>query len=82
MKSASVAAPVSLLLATRNVHKTREFAEILGLGFRVSDLTSHTHLATVHEDGHTFEANAILKAQPKDLGELSRFVHVAGREEE
>ena len=51
-----------LLLATRNAHKTREFAEILGPEFTISDLTGERELPVVEETGMTFEANAILKA--------------------
>ncbi len=51
-----------LLLATRNSHKTREFAEILGDGFDVRDLTGVADLPAVAETGATFGANAILKA--------------------
>jgi XTP/dITP diphosphohydrolase len=51
-----------LLLATRNSHKTREFAEILGDGFDVHDLADVAELPAVEETGLTFEANAILKA--------------------
>jgi XTP/dITP diphosphohydrolase len=51
-----------LLLATRNSHKTREFAEILGDGFAVHDLADVAELLVVKETGLTFEANAILKA--------------------
>src|SRR5688572_11654304 len=51
-----------LLLATRNAHKTREFAEILGGEFRIHDLTEEVKLPAVEETGLTFEANAILKA--------------------
>ena len=51
-----------LLLATRNSHKTREFAEILGDGFDVHDLADVAELPAVAETGLTFEANAILKA--------------------
>jgi XTP/dITP diphosphohydrolase len=51
-----------LLLATRNSHKTREFAEILGHGFEVHDLANVAELPVVEETGLTFEANAILKA--------------------
>jgi XTP/dITP diphosphohydrolase len=51
-----------LLLATRNSHKTREFAEILGEGFAVRDLAEASGLPAVEETGLTFEANAILKA--------------------
>ncbi len=51
-----------LLLATRNSHKTREFAEILGEGFEIRDLAGAADLPAVEETGLTFEANAILKA--------------------
>lgn len=51
-----------LLLATRNVHKTREVREILGEGFEVEDLTARPDLPEVDETGDTFEANARLKA--------------------
>ena len=51
-----------LLLATRNSHKTREFAEILGDQFEVCDLANAAELPVVEESGITFEANAILKA--------------------
>ena len=51
-----------LLLATRNSHKTREFAEILGDEFEIRDLADATELPAVEETGLTFEANAILKA--------------------
>ena len=50
-----------LLLATRNAHKTREFAEILGAEFQVQDLTT-TDLAAAEETGRTFAENATLKA--------------------
>jgi XTP/dITP diphosphohydrolase len=59
-----------LLLATRNSHKTREFAEILGDGFDVRDLTAGAELPVIAETGLTFEANAILKAV-----EISRRFH-------
>ena len=51
-----------LLLATRNAHKTREFAQILAPGCQVSDLSSAPDVPKVEEDGQTFEENAILKA--------------------
>jgi XTP/dITP diphosphohydrolase len=51
-----------LLLATRNSHKTREFAEILGDEFGVRDLAGAAELPAVEETGHTFGENAILKA--------------------
>jgi XTP/dITP diphosphohydrolase len=51
-----------LLLATRNSHKTREFAEILGDEFEVRDLADGAESPMVDETGLTFEENAILKA--------------------
>ena len=51
-----------LLLATRNAHKTREFAEILGPGFALRDLCNTNDVVPVEETGHTFEENARLKA--------------------
>jgi XTP/dITP diphosphohydrolase len=51
-----------LILATRNSHKTREFAEILADGFKVYDLADAVELPAVEETGLTFKANAILKA--------------------
>ncbi len=51
-----------LLLATRNAHKTREFAEILGPDLVVSDLSMESDAPQVEETGSTFAENAILKA--------------------
>jgi XTP/dITP diphosphohydrolase len=51
-----------LTLATRNAHKTREFSEILGPGFLVTDLSRADEIPEIEETGRTFEANAILKA--------------------
>lgn len=52
-----------LLLATRNSHKTAEFAEILGGSFVISDLHSLTESSSqIEETGATFQENAILKA--------------------
>ncbi len=47
-----------LLLATRNAHKTAEFAQILGGEFIVSDLRSLPDALEVEETGNTFEENA------------------------
>jgi XTP/dITP diphosphohydrolase len=52
---------VQLLLATRNAHKTREFRELLGSEFQISDLSGTTG-GPIEETGRTFEENAILKA--------------------
>ena len=53
---------IPLLLATRNPHKTREFAQLLGHDFRVRDLTLEPHVPEIVESGSTFEENATLKA--------------------
>jgi XTP/dITP diphosphohydrolase len=52
----------SLLIATRNTHKTREFAEILGPAFAVRDLTAIDDVPAVEETGATFAENATIKA--------------------
>lgn len=51
-----------LLLATRNAHKTQEFAQILGNEFEIRDLSSTQGVPEIRETGRTFEQNAILKA--------------------
>jgi XTP/dITP diphosphohydrolase len=51
-----------LLLATRNAHKAREFAEILDHEFVVRDLTAEPDAPEIKETGSTFAENAILKA--------------------
>ncbi|HSP45654.1 MAG TPA: RdgB/HAM1 family non-canonical purine NTP pyrophosphatase [Chthoniobacterales bacterium] len=51
-----------LLLATRNSHKTREFAEILGEEFELRDLAAEPEMPVIEETGSTFEENASLKA--------------------
>jgi XTP/dITP diphosphohydrolase len=52
----------TLMLATRNPHKTREFAEILGGDFVVRDLSGELDAPMIEETGATFAENAILKA--------------------
>lgn len=51
-----------LLVATKNAHKTREIAEILGPDWSVTDLTAHPEIDGAEETGETFPENAILKA--------------------
>ena len=51
-----------LLLATRNVHKAREFSEILGGDFIVRALSEESDASAIEETGSTFAENAILKA--------------------
>ncbi len=52
----------TLLLATRNTHKTSEIARMLAGRFKVVDLTAHPSAPEVEETGDTFEQNAALKA--------------------
>ena len=52
-----------LFVATRNAHKTAEFAQILGPGFTVRDLSTSPDSVPVEETGSTFSENAILKAR-------------------
>ena len=53
---------MELLLATRNRHKTHEFAQLLGRNFTLRDLTSEHDLPEILETGRTFEENAVIKA--------------------
>lgn len=53
---------IQLLLATGNAHKVREFEELLGDEFEISDLQSLPGLQLPAETGATFEQNAALKA--------------------
>lgn len=54
---------MQLLVATTNPGKVREFREMLGEGNgSFSDLSAHLETAAVEETGHTFRANACLKA--------------------
>jgi XTP/dITP diphosphohydrolase len=54
----------TLLIATRNEHKTREIGQMLGPGWDVRDLSSLPHAPKIEETGVTFEENAALKALP------------------
>jgi XTP/dITP diphosphohydrolase len=51
-----------LIVATRNSHKTREFQEILGRTFALTDLSEYPEIQLPPETGATFEENAALKA--------------------
>jgi XTP/dITP diphosphohydrolase len=53
---------MQLIVATRNVHKTREIQRILGPRFTLSDLSTHPEIPDIRETGKSFEENAILKA--------------------
>ena len=52
-----------IVIATANQGKAREFREMLGADrFQWSDLSAHRDVPSVEETGHTFRANACLKA--------------------
>jgi XTP/dITP diphosphohydrolase len=53
---------LSLLVATRNLHKVREIEQILGGNFDITNLSAHPELPETIESGKTFKENAILKA--------------------
>jgi XTP/dITP diphosphohydrolase len=54
---------MNLLVATTNPGKVREFREMLApTGAAFSDLSAHPGTTAVEETGHTFRANACLKA--------------------
>ena len=53
----------TILLATRNKHKTREIQTMLGNAVLVTDATQVDHLPEIEETGVTFEENAKLKAE-------------------
>lgn len=52
----------TLLLATRNAHKTEEIRQILGDRFSITDVRSFPELPEIEETGSTFLENARLKA--------------------
>jgi XTP/dITP diphosphohydrolase len=54
----------TLLVATHNLGKLREFQQVLEpLGFVVQSKHDHANLPEPEEDGDTFEANALIKAR-------------------
>ena len=53
----------TLLLATRNRHKTREIQTMMGGGVLVHDATQFDDLPEIEETGVTFEENARIKAE-------------------
>jgi XTP/dITP diphosphohydrolase len=52
----------SILVATKNAHKTAEIRAILGPDGQVTDLTAHPDIPAPEESGATFTDNAHLKA--------------------
>src|SRR5947199_10219654 len=53
---------MQLIVASRNVHKTREILQILGSEFAVRDLRACPEISEIIETGTSFEENAKLKA--------------------
>ncbi len=53
---------LTLIIASRNAHKSEEIAEILGDDFTVQTLAKFPAAPEVVENGNTFAANAIKKA--------------------
>jgi len=51
-----------LLFATRNAHKTRELAAILGGDFALEEVSSRANAPEIIENGKTFAENASIKA--------------------
>ncbi len=56
-----------LLIATKNSHKTIEFAALLGHGWEVTDLNAHPEIPAPEETGATFAENAAIKAVAASL---------------
>ena len=52
-----------ILIATHNAHKKEEIQQILGENFTVTSLTDYNIHDEIVEDGTTFHANALIKAQ-------------------
>lgn len=52
-----------ILIATHNAHKKEEIQQILGENFTVTSLTDYDIHDEIVEDGTTFHANALIKAQ-------------------
>jgi len=52
----------SLLIATKNSHKTAEIRQILGDAWEVTDLNAHPEVIAPEETGETFTDNALIKA--------------------
>jgi XTP/dITP diphosphohydrolase len=53
----------TILVATRNAHKTGEIRQILGAGFHIRDLSEFPDAPAVVEDAETFAGNARKKAE-------------------
>ncbi|MFV0560782.1 MAG: ribonuclease PH [Enterococcus sp.] len=64
VKEQATASTPTIIIATRNAGKAREFAELFGRsGYQVKTLLDYPELPDVEETGTTFEENARLKAE-------------------
>ena len=57
----------TLVVATKNAHKTQEIQAVLAGHFEVHDLCSHPEIPAPEETGKTFAENAALKALAASL---------------
>jgi XTP/dITP diphosphohydrolase len=64
---------MELLLATRNQHKTREVAQLLGDEFQIIDLAG-VAIGKIEETGNSFAENATLKAIAVSKGRELRVI--------
>ena len=55
-------APLRLLIATKNAHKTAEIRAMLGPEWEITDLNAHPEVPAPEETGATFAENAAIKA--------------------
>lgn len=53
----------TIILATKNQHKTRELSEVFGDSIQLKDLTSINFDKEIIEDGNTFIENALIKCK-------------------
>ena len=59
-----------LIVASRNQGKVREIKELLAdLPFKVTSLLEYPHIPEIIEDGKTYHANALKKADQRDAQE-------------
>lgn len=54
---------MEILIATHNAHKKEEIQQILGNEYQVTSLTDYDIHDEIIEDGDSFHANALIKAQ-------------------
>ena len=54
---------MEILVATHNLHKKEEIAQILGEKYKITSLTDYNIHDEIIEDGDSFHANALIKAK-------------------